>query len=440
MDNFDEKLRVMAKKSNIKEPNELRKNIDITCEKLESKRFNYKKYASVAAIFVAAVIAIGFYTPTYAEEVPLVKKVIRYFKGKYDSVNKGHEENLKSEDITVKSNGYSISIEEIYYDRVEMTIFYKIISEQPLNKEAKYTLDAEFNGDIEVHIQYGSDEGEFIDENTYAGMAQYYLMEKNSGELPQIFNGYLNIKGLLLNIKNMCEGIDLEVKPIELSLDSNDIKREDIDINTVVEKDGESTKYIKATKTPTGIDLEVMRNVGNYEGYLLDEGLWDSKKGFLKARGRVYKDTEEGPVVTFKYELPSENGELMIVPYIYSAGPSGDGSSELREVEFKENSILDLDKIGTMEIEKIEYGKDETIITVETKGSLSSNTFVLSQLYSSDIKWHQPISVRNIEVYGFMEMKADYVFKPMDSSMKYTLHYVEYKRHEIFEDEIIKIK
>ena len=133
-DNFDEKLREMASKSNIKEPEELRNKIDITCENLKSKRWSNKKYATVAAIFIVVVMAIGSYSSTYAKEIPFVKNVISYFTEKYDSVNKGHEENSQSKNIIVKSNGYTISIEDIYYDRVEMTIFYKIKSDKPLNE------------------------------------------------------------------------------------------------------------------------------------------------------------------------------------------------------------------------------------------------------------------------------------------------------------------
>lgn len=439
-DNFDKKLREMAKKSNVIEPEELRKNIDITCKNLKNKYFDYKTYLAAASIFIAVVVTIGIYKPTYAEELTLVKKVISYFTGKYNSVNQGYKENSQSEDITLKSKGYSISIEDIYYDRVEMTIFYKIKSDKPLNISNKYLLNAKFKGEVDIEVQWGNEEGEFIDDFTYAGFCQLYMMEKNSGELPEVFNGILEINGLIVSLENKYEEIPLKLNSIPLVLDSKRNKGEEIEINKIVALDGDSTEYIKAKKLPTGITLDVIRGTDIFRDYIIEENLWDSKKGALSFKSRVYDDSSGRVILSRRFENPSEDGEILIVPYIYSAGPYGDGGDRIRNHKFEEKSKLDLGQYGTMEIEKIEFRENETVMTIKTKGYISFEPFSNTTLCDNEKNFYQPISITNIEVYGFMEMKADYIFKPMNSEIEYMLSYYEEIRMEVLEDEIIKIR
>lgn len=440
-DNFDEKLREMAKKSNVKEPDELRNKITDTCESYEKKSFNYKKYVSVAAIFVAVVIAMGVYIPTYAKESPLVKRIVSYLIDKYDSVNYGYKENLQNQNVAVNSNGYTISIEDIYYDKTEMVIFYKIKSNKPLDTKKKYILDAEVEGEVEYFLGNETQDGEFIDKYTYGGMYQCYMEEENIEDLPEKINVILNINGLVLTSREEWDEISFEIEPIPLLLDSTKIKSEEIDIYETAYIEGASREYVKATNLSTGIDLDVIRFMDEpYNGNNIGEGLWDSKKGYLHCKGMVYDYSTGGLVNKFKYELPSEDGELMIVPYKFKDWTTESVGDILREFELQEYSKLDLGQYGSMEIEKIEFGEYETVMTIKTKGYVSLDPFEVALLYDDEKKGCYPISVTNREVYSFMEMKADYTFKPMDRDKKYYFRYCEQTELEILEDQIIKIK
>lgn len=436
--NFDEKLKVMAKRSNIKEPEELRNKIDITCENLKYKRFDYKKYTTVAAIFIIVVIAIGSYSATYAKEIPLLKKVISYFTEKYDSVNNGHEENSQSEDIIVESNGYTIAIEDIYYDRSEMTIFYKIKSDKHLNRESKYLLESEFEGEVDVEVRWGNQEGEFIDEYTYGGMYQCYISEINGEELSEVLKGKLKIKGLMLDLKDNYEEISLQLDSIPLVLDSTRIKSEEIDINKTVYTDDYSTEYIKATINPAGMDLDYKIEKEYIGDYDIGSGLWDSKKGYLK--GEINKGKYPSEIVTsHRYELPSEDGEVMIIPYRYSNRPLRYMDDNFKSINIEKETKLDLGEHGTMEIGNIEFKENETVMTIKTNGYISFDPFKVG-IYDNEYNRYYPIAVTNREIYGIMEMKADYVFKPMDNTKAYSFVYYEYEMLEVLEEQIIKIK
>lgn len=440
-DNFDEKLREMAKRSNIKESDELRNKIVETCESYEKKSFNYKKYIPVAAIFIVFVVTIGVYIPTYAKEAPLVKRIVNYFIDKYDDVNKGYKENLQNQNITVSSNGYTIEIEDVYYDKHEIIIFYKIKSDSEIDTENKYGLDAEVKGGGEYFLEREIHKGEFIDKYTYAGMYQCYMEENQTEELPEKINVVLNINGLALTLRDKYEEIPLEIEPIHLSLDSTKIKSEEIDIYKTVYSNGISREYVKASSLPTGINLDVIRGMDESgSSNNISEGLWDSKKGYLKCKN-VVSDYSTGRLVNkFKYELPSEDGELMIVPYRFKDWTTETLEDVLREFKLQEYSKLDLGQYGSMEIEKIEFREHETLMTIKTKGYVSLDPFGIMGLYDDDKNWYYPISVTNREVYSFMEMKADYIFKPMDKEKEYYFNYCEQVELEILEDEIIKIK
>ena len=51
-----------------------------------------------------------------------------------------------------------------------------------------------------------------------------------------------------------------------------------------------------------------------------------------------------------------------------------------------------------------------------------------------------PTAVMNREVYGFLDMKADYVFEKMDSEKEYSLKLMEPSRIEVVEEEIINLR
>ena len=93
-----------------------------------------------------------------------------------------------------------------------------------------------------------------------------------------------------------------------------------------------------------------------------------------------------------------------------------------------------------MEIEKIEYKENETIMTIKTTGLICFEPFLNTMLNDNDNKWYMPTAVINREVYGFLDMKADYVFEKMDSVKEYSLKVMEPNRIEIIEEEIINLR
>ena len=183
-----------------------------------------------------------------------------------------------------------------------------------------------------------------------------------------------------------------------------------------------------------------------FTDYLIEEYIWDSKKGALKELyniGGGYYNSDNEYIITREFESPSEEGDLLLVPYIFTSGPYGNGDegrATIKEYEFKEGETLDLGQYGTMEIEKIEYKENETIMTIKTTGLICFEPFLNTMLNDNDNKLYMPTAVINREVYGFLDMKADYVFEKMDSVKEYSLKVMEPNRIEIIEEEIINLR
>lgn len=448
---FDKKLREMAQQSKVKESEELRDKIKITCDNLEYKRKGYKKYLNAAAVFIGVFLLIGVYLPTYANDTPIVKKVMEYFNGKYNTVNEAYLENSYEEGSIIKVGDYTVEIENLYYDRSQLSIFYKFRSEKPFDKNKEYNLVMEFKQDNEESILLEPTTFEFIDDYTMIIMASRTLSSENYEELPEVLNGELTVRYLSIwydkdGIIDF-EEVKIKSNPIEISLDSKDIEVIDKEIDKVVYLDGGYAKYIKSIMSPTRINLELSRMGGDpFTDYLIEEYIWDSKKGALKElynNSGGYYNSDNEYVIVRTFESPSEDGEVVLVPYIFTSGPygiGGEGRATVKEYEFKEGETLDLGQYGTMEIEKIEYKENETIMTIKTTGIICFEPFINAQLYDQDNESYMPTAVMNREVYGFLDMKADYVFKKIDSGKEYSLKIIEPSRIEVVEEEIINLR
>lgn len=448
---FDKELREMAKQSKVKESEELRDKIKITCNNLDCKKSGYKKHLSAAAVFIGVFVIVGVYLPTYANDTPIVKKVIEYFNGNNNAINEAYIENSYEEKNIIKAEGYTLEIESLYYDRSELSVFYKIRSEKPFDKNKEYDLAMEFKQDNEESILLRTTTFEFIDDYTMIIMASCTLASENYGELPEVLTGELTVGNLsILDYKDETidlESVEINSKSIEISLDSKGIEVINKEIDKVVYLDGGYAKYIKSIISPTRINLELSRMGGDFfTDYLIEEYIWDSKKGALKELyniGGGYYNSDNEYIITREFESPSEEGDLLLVPYIFTSGPYGNGDegrATIKEYEFKEGETLDLGQYGTMEIEKIEYKENETIMTIKTTGLICFEPFLNTMLNDNDNKWYMPTAVINREVYGFLDMKADYVFEKMDSVKEYSLKVMEPNRIEIIEEEIINLR
>lgn len=206
--NFDIDLKEMAKNSKLEAPENLREKVNDTCKNLKRKGDVMKKRIIAVAAIMVCVITAGLCFPTYAKEIPGVKQVIELLSEKFEINKYDNEvkEEVKPSLFTTKVDGYTIDIQEIYYDGTDFSVFYKVVGDEKLDTTKDYCMFLDFiaEGKESETVILGEQFNEFIDENTYIAMKSYRSVDKGSGEKPisntsEIFKGKVVVNGLMVD-------------------------------------------------------------------------------------------------------------------------------------------------------------------------------------------------------------------------------------------------
>ena len=167
-DNFDKKLKEMAKRSNVKEPwdiKELAKNARKNNNKI-NKFSKPKKFIIAASMLILCTASFGIFVSANVQKIPIINKVLEYFT-KSNKIDKGYEGNTVKENYSVIEDKYTVGIEDVYFDGGKLVFFYKIKSTEVLDKSNVYYLNTTLKVNADIDATGGLDEKEFIDDYTY---------------------------------------------------------------------------------------------------------------------------------------------------------------------------------------------------------------------------------------------------------------------------------
>ena len=174
-DKFNEILKHKAKQENIQVPESLKKDVLKTLNKLPNRKVKRKnklsKVSGLVAGLIVCLLTFNVFMPAYAESLPVIGPT---FKEINEAIGIGEKyvKGSKDVDITKKYNDTTMTIKNIYYDGVELAIAYELKSESGFDDKPIIfpIIRSGFKG-----IQYDNEEnnGEFIDDNTYVGLASY---------------------------------------------------------------------------------------------------------------------------------------------------------------------------------------------------------------------------------------------------------------------------
>lgn len=400
----------------------------------KKKTSNSKKLAlkasTIIALLAVGVVSFGVCFPTYADKIPGLKEVILFLNRNNDI--DGYEEVSTPIMSTTKSDVYEVNIESAYYNKRELTIFYNVTGDKKLNQTNQYYFDINLDLENPSSYEYSLEYGEFIDEYTYAGMMTIYIRPHDGSELPEVLNCKVDFTKLYTDY-TMNNFIELEKEPIELSLDSSNIKVKEYQINKKIVFNDNSIEVIKVEEYPTGIFIETKNNNINVNEDL-NYILWDNNKGGLI--GVAGRDTENS-TMSMQHRLPGESSEVYLIPYVYSYDKASEVKERDKELISLEKSRYDLGKEGTTEILDICDKDDKTFMKVRTTGIQSRIDFYLKG--DEQDEYHAPIYVENKNILGVLDVEATYVFNKLDKSKNY---YIEkfWAPFTLLEDQIIKIK
>ena len=412
------------------EKQKMKSNIRKTIKR-NNKRSNKILKKVSGCVIATTICTLGFSIcfPAYAERIPGLRNVVEFLNRNNEI--EGYEENSVPVMASIKVEGYELNIESAYYNGMEVTLFYNVIGEEPLDKTKQYTFESKINFEKDVAYVSRLEYGEFIDDNTFAGMFTIYINPHDGNVLPKSFEGEIDFTKLLIGY-DMSSEIEIDTEPIKLSLDIGNMEFNEYPINKEIIFNGNVIEVFSAKEYPTGIFIED-KNIVTDENININYRVWDSKKGCLKGISGKFNDDGN---MCFKYSLPSKGSEVLLVPYAYSYSEHSNLGDEKVLIELK-NSKYDFDKQGTFEILEINDTDDTTEIRIRATGNQVKEYFYFKG--DSDDYYYEPLYEKDKKILGVLDMEVTYVFNKLNRENNYYLE-VSSADFELLENQIIKVK
>lgn len=297
---FDTNLKDKLKEEVNIVPDNINKVFDEALLKVQAtkKKRNYKKVASIAAIFLGVGL-LGFSVTPYAKNIPVLRNI-------YDTFNRKTYENYDKYasdiNITKKSNGVGITINKVIYDGIDLEIFYTVEGDKISKKNASglYFQTESFKVNGEELFVGGLGSAEYVEEsNVYVGSSNYFI---NSGDMLPT-----NDKGEMVQVPDEFI-LTLDISEIQL-IESGSIKGSwSFDILVSNEKIKNGVKAIEINEDLSSIEdgliLEdliltpintAILGKTSYEGNSsLNYFIIDDKGRVLEEKGLTFKVSNDG--------------------------------------------------------------------------------------------------------------------------------------------------
>ncbi|MBC8061298.1 MAG: DUF4179 domain-containing protein [Clostridiaceae bacterium] len=373
---FDDVLREKANNEKLDLPEDIKLKLGETLANLPERRRKdigfIKKFSAVAAIIIVVISGISFSFPAYARNVPVVSSVFQFLSEK-NIIDKDYVKYSSDLNMSKTSNGVTVTINSIVYDRISLNIGYTVESENEF-KSLPYifTKNMKINGKA---VNFGGGDGGYLkDKKTYIGVStvdntqeylpEEFIMDLNPTELGRDISGNWNFK-----FKVSTEKVKTKVQRISTAIDLSSIipklKVKEViitPINTVLRT---SEKY-NANSFEGGVNYIALDDKGRALENKSSQSDGSSKTDLLYTQfnfGNIYEDSKS---VTF-------------IPYVETKVAREKNKAHSTEVDFMEVKLnlntetsLSQGDFGEYKITQIEFLKDITLIHYECNKMLAS--------------------------------------------------------------------
>lgn len=187
-DKFNEIIKDKVSDANMEMPDNIKSNALKTLNSLPERKINKKSKSRKVAGLVAGIIicTLGFnmFMPAYAESLPIIGPT---FKSINEAIGIGDKYIKGSKDINI-SKSYkdtTMTIKNIYYDGVELAIAYELKSEEGF-EDKPIIFPIIKSGFKDINYKNEENDGEFVDDKTYVGLASYALTENELSDKAKI--------------------------------------------------------------------------------------------------------------------------------------------------------------------------------------------------------------------------------------------------------------
>ncbi|MPQ44871.1 DUF4179 domain-containing protein, partial [Clostridium tarantellae] len=377
---FNNELKEKAKNFSIEVPESLKVNVLNTLENLPERKKKRKKSIKAAG-FTALVIAsfIGFngVMPVYAEKLPLIGPTFKSINSAL-GVGEKYVAGSKNVNLVQTYDDTSITIKNMYYDGVEFAIAYEIKSDKgfkdkpvlfPLIKKGFKYLEY----DNELH------KGEFIDKNTYVGLASYVFDERDSFD-----KGNINL--IINDIYGEWVGYSPEKFKFNLHLDSKNMGKKIYKLNNEFTYDDNNFKFINVISSPFNTiinsefdvnNIKIKNNkdksVAKYEltfKVIDDKGMpLDFKTGSSSSKEALIGSTNKG-LSSWRFSgVKEDTKSITIIPILYKMQSeiNNDENLILKKLNNHGETQIKLNNNEEYLIKNIDFKEDKTLVNVNVK-------------------------------------------------------------------------
>ena len=201
MDSF---LRQKAKMEQIELPEAINHKIDSTMKGLPKPRRLLKRGIAVAVAFI--LIGVGF-SPTYAQNIPIIKSVFSYFSQTEDFYNKQYLKYSAAVDRSETDENFTVTINEVAVDDNYLVMSYTVEGNEDFSEE--FASSPYLSGRASVN---GKDltgpaiKAEMIDKFSFAGYLSYFIGRE---QLPDNFTLDFQLNHICQTKSNLSFSFDI---------------------------------------------------------------------------------------------------------------------------------------------------------------------------------------------------------------------------------------
>lgn len=418
-------------------PQDIDKVFDKTINKLRNNRkIKFKSVAGICVALLTIFIILGSSITTYASNIPIISSILEMFKSnRYENYDK-YASDLN---ITKESNGIKTTITKVVYDGIELSIFYMIESEEPMN-EIPYFLvkDIKINDNVTTFV-YGT-EGRFLDNNkTYSGVISYdvginSVVPKEDQE-KDLYGGYVEIPDeFLLSIEVREIGDIKESKVIDgswvfnIPVSNEKLKGmvKEYDLNKDLSSVYEGSKASKLILTPINTTIQgyIAEDCDLYFTVIDDKGRFISEK-LGGGSGSFNHENKEVFYFNYNYkEIFEDTKSLTFIPYernYYKLPKDSNLPGNNVKEDYNMSSKLNLNGETVL---KSKDGKDYITITrVETSdektrlyfksdyGILAAPKKIINNATNEEITTIDNINSEDINVSRYLSETGEYMIE-----------------------------
>lgn len=176
---LDDIIKEKASSEKLVLPEELNIKISETINSLPNKRISkvkMKKTVTAAVITLAALTCLGVVFPTYARNVPFLGSAFQFLSGN-NKIDREYVEYSSDINVSKTSNNIKVTINNIVFDGVDLSIGYTVESKNEFKKEpAIFAYELKINDQTMTSPANGG--GDFIDKHTYVAVDNYHLVNR----------------------------------------------------------------------------------------------------------------------------------------------------------------------------------------------------------------------------------------------------------------------